>query len=86
MRQSLLEAAREADVPQQLEGIQSAAALALGGRHLLVLLHGGRVASFGTNENGVLGIGSDNPSTALKPNLLPYVSFQQVTCIHLCIG
>lgn len=83
MRQALLEAAWDADIPQQIEGIQSAVALALGGRHLLVQWHGGRVASFGANENGVLGIGSDNVSTALTPTLLPKVSFQQVCASFL---
>ncbi len=81
MRQALTEAAAEADVPQLLEGVPSsagAAALALGGRHLLVLLHGGRVMSFGANENGVLGIGSDNAGAALRPTLLPNVAFAQV--------
>jgi alpha-tubulin suppressor-like RCC1 family protein len=78
MRQRLTEPAGQADVPQVLEGVSSAIALALGARHLVVLMHGGRVATWGASEHGVLGVGSDNPSKAFHPHLLPDISFQQV--------
>ena len=52
--------------------------LALGGRHLVALTYGGRVATFGSSEYGILGLGSSDPPSPFQPTLIPDVSLEQV--------
>lgn len=61
------------------EGVQNVKQLALGGRHLLALTHGGRVATLGSNEYGLQGLGSDPPPLPSQPSLIPNVSFEQAS-------
>lgn len=52
--------------------------LAMGGRHLVALTHGGRVATFGTSEYGILGLGSSDPPSPFQPTLIPDMFLEQV--------
>lgn len=57
--------------------------LALGGRHLVACTHGGRVATFGANDYGLLGLGSDEPPNPFQPSLIPDVTLEQASQLVL---
>ncbi|KAK9908562.1 hypothetical protein WJX75_009704 [Coccomyxa subellipsoidea] len=78
LRQSLRQAATEANEPEVLLGVQNVKQLAMGGRHLVALTHGGRVATFGTSEYGILGLGSSDPPSPFQPTLIPDMFLEQV--------
>ena len=64
----------------------------VGGGHVLVQEHSGAVASYGANEYGVLGHGSDSASKGMLPARIPDVQFEQVrvltlpTLLHLLLS
>ena len=83
LRQSFGSASSEVDKPQPVPGIHHAVGLAIGGCHVLVQEHSGAVASYGANEYGVLGHGSDSASKGTLPARIPDVQFEQVCVLTL---
>ncbi|CAK0784231.1 hypothetical protein CVIRNUC_007435 [Coccomyxa viridis] len=80
LRQSFGSASSEVDKPQPVPGIHHAVGLAVGGGHVLVQEHSGAVASYGANEYGVLGHGSDSASKGMLPARISDVQFEQIAC------
>ena len=83
LRQSFGSASSEVDKPQPVPGIHHAVSLAIGGCHALVQEYSGAVASYGANEYGVLGHGSDSASKGMLPVKIPNVQFEQVRVLTL---
>ena len=83
LRQSFGSASSEVDKPQPVPGIHHAVCLAIGGCHVLVQEHSGAVSSYGANEYGVLGHGSDSASKGMLPARIPDVQFEQVRVVTL---
>ena len=52
--------------------------LALGGSHSLAVRHSGELLAWGSNQNGVLGLGRGNNSDAATPTLVPNIFCDQV--------
>lgn len=78
LRQSLGSTASEVDRPEPVQGVQHAVQLAIGGCHALIQKHNGAVASYGANEYGVLGHGSDPTSKGMYPVDIKDIRFEQV--------
>lgn len=78
LREPLTQAASEALEPELMPGLRNVTQLALGGRHLLARTHGGRVATFGANDFGLLGLGSDEPPDPFQPSFIADVTMEQV--------
>ena len=57
----------------------------LGDVMVLVQEHSGAVASYGANEYGVLGHGSDSASKGMLPARIPDVQFEQVRVLTLLL-
>lgn len=78
LRQSLGTNASEVDRPEPVQGIAHTVQLAIGGCHALIQKHNGAVASYGANEYGVLGHGSDPTSKGMYPVDIKDIRFEQV--------
>lgn len=61
-----------------LDGV---AQLALGGTHSAARLESGRLLTWGVNQNGLLGLGSDADMNVRAPEHVPGVS-----CGQVCLG
>jgi alpha-tubulin suppressor-like RCC1 family protein len=62
----------------QVEGLHGVVQLALGGGHALALRHTGQAMVWGTNEHGVLGLGSGAPPNPRLPLPLDKPHFEKV--------
>jgi alpha-tubulin suppressor-like RCC1 family protein len=67
----------------QVEGLHGVVQLALGGGHALALRHTGQAIVWGTNEHGVLGLGSGAPPNPRLPLPLEKPHFEKVGLKHL---
>ncbi len=64
------------------EGLQNVTQLALGGRHMVACTHGGRVATFGANDFGLLGLGSHEPPNPFQPSFIPDLRLEQASLMR----
>ena len=68
---------------RQVEGLAGVRDLALGGLHALAVRAGGRIAAWGANQNGALGLPSGAPADLGQPTLLEDLRCEQVPAPHL---
>ena len=64
--------------PVQVPRVHGIEQLALGGSHSLAVRHSGELLAWGSNQNGVLGLGRGNNSDAASPTLVPNIFCDQV--------
>ncbi len=64
--------------PLQVPKLHGIEQLALGGSHSLAVRHTGQLLAWGSNQNGVLGLGRGNSSDAATPTLVPKIFCDQV--------
>ena len=64
-----------------MEGLAGVRVLALGGLHALAVRAGGRVAAWGANQNGALGLPSGAPADLGQPTLLEDLRCEQVPAL-----
>lgn len=67
-------------MPVQVPDVHGVADVAMGGAHSLVLCHNGGALAWGTNQNGVLGLGIGISLDAKVPVKVPRLDCNQVQC------
>eukprot|EP00884_Botryococcus_braunii_P015207 jgi/Botrbrau1/236/Bobra.0022s0212.1 len=78
LRTKLLESTAFRDRPELVEGLGGVEQLTLGGGNALALALTGQAMVWGSNDNGVLGLGPDGPPNPAMPLPIPKNYFHQV--------
>ncbi|KAK9831971.1 hypothetical protein WJX81_004301 [Elliptochloris bilobata] len=78
MHQPVTQVTETVHTPEEVGGLTGVQSLALGGLHALAVRAGGRVAAWGADQNGALGLPSGAPADLGRPTLLEDLRCEQV--------